>query len=185
MHDARVPAGPLPGAARWGEEAEGFLSLFGTTVVLPGVKDVRTLQTISALAGDTAVVTRSVSVTPSTPGERRRAWLGWALGRGGGREAPAPSITTGTTYRPRLPVDEISRGRPGEALVIEDRSAMSTVRLTAWFAEEPWRSAAGLPPPGVSPPGAPDRTAPRVEPPGPAPRPGPEPRPEGPGSGLP
>ena len=34
---------------RWGSAAEGFLSLFGTTVVLPGIGDVRTLEALSAL----------------------------------------------------------------------------------------------------------------------------------------
>ncbi len=34
---------------RWGTAADGFLSLFGTTVVLPGIADTRTLRDISAL----------------------------------------------------------------------------------------------------------------------------------------
>ena len=37
---------------RWGPAADGFLSLFGTTVVLPGIGDVRTLEALSALAGE-------------------------------------------------------------------------------------------------------------------------------------
>ena len=37
---------------RWGSAADGFLSLFGTTVVLPGIADTRTLRDVSALAGD-------------------------------------------------------------------------------------------------------------------------------------
>jgi len=37
--------------SRWGSAAEGFLSLFGTTVVLGGIGDVRTLEALSALAG--------------------------------------------------------------------------------------------------------------------------------------
>ena len=37
---------------RWGQAADGFLSLFGTTVVLRGIADTSTLRDISALAGD-------------------------------------------------------------------------------------------------------------------------------------
>ena len=44
---------------RWGEAAEGFFTLFGTKVILPGVADHRTLQLISALAGDHQVVVPS------------------------------------------------------------------------------------------------------------------------------
>ncbi len=38
--------------ARWGQAADGFLSLFGTTVVLRGIADTSTLRDLSALAGD-------------------------------------------------------------------------------------------------------------------------------------
>ena len=41
--------------ARWGEVAEGFFSLFNTKVIFPGIGDHRTLQLISALAGDEQV----------------------------------------------------------------------------------------------------------------------------------
>ncbi len=37
---------------RWPDQADGFPSLFGTTVVLPGIGDVRTLDALSMLAGD-------------------------------------------------------------------------------------------------------------------------------------
>ncbi len=40
---------------RWGVAADGFLSLFGTTVVLPGIGDVHTLEALSALAGEEEV----------------------------------------------------------------------------------------------------------------------------------
>ena len=53
---------------RWGAAAEGFLSLFGTTVVLPGIGDVRTLEALSALGGEEEVATRSVSAPGAAPG---------------------------------------------------------------------------------------------------------------------
>ena len=46
---------------RWPGQADGFPSLFGTTVVLPGIGDVRTLEALSVLTGDHEVVVRSVS----------------------------------------------------------------------------------------------------------------------------
>ena len=42
--------------------------------------------------------------------------------------------------RRRLPVDVIARGQPGMGLVVDDRNQMGWIRLTPWFAAEPWRS---------------------------------------------
>jgi type IV secretory pathway TraG/TraD family ATPase VirD4 len=38
--------------ARWGTVADGFLTLFGTKLILPGVADQRTLETISTALGE-------------------------------------------------------------------------------------------------------------------------------------
>ena len=46
---------------RWGTAAEGFLSLFPTTIVLPGIADRVTLDAISQLAGRHDVTSTSVS----------------------------------------------------------------------------------------------------------------------------
>lgn len=129
---------------RWGAAAEGFLSLFSTTVVLPGIGDVVTLRALTDLAGDEEVVTRSVS----SPGRRAApgvagAFAGRLLGRRGpsGRDRTV-TVTTSTVRRPRLALDALSRGRAGSALVVDERNSMGWVRLTPWFADEPWRSAA-------------------------------------------
>jgi hypothetical protein len=37
-------------------------------------------------------------------------------------------------------VDVIARGQPGMGLVVDDRNQMGWIRLTPWFAAEPWRS---------------------------------------------
>ena len=52
--------------ARWGSVADGFLTLFGTKLVLPGVADQRTLETISIALGeyDRRVVTESRARIP-------------------------------------------------------------------------------------------------------------------------
>jgi type IV secretory pathway TraG/TraD family ATPase VirD4 len=121
---------------RWGPSAEGFLSLFGTTVVLAGIGDVRTLRALSALAGEEDVPTRSVSA-PAVPG----GWTGLAgklLGRG--RQVPVATVTVGTRLEPRLAVDVLGRGRPGMAMVVDERNRMGWVGLTPWFASEPWRT---------------------------------------------
>ena len=51
-------------------------------------------------------------------------------------------MTTSTVMRRRLPVDVVARGEPGMALVVDERNHMGWVRLTPWFATEPWRSVA-------------------------------------------
>ena len=51
-------------------------------------------------------------------------------------------MTTSTVMRRRLPVDVVARGEAGMALVVDERNRMGWVRLTPWFATEPWRSAA-------------------------------------------
>jgi len=129
---------------RWGMAAEGFLSLFGTTVVLPGIGDVRTLEALSALAGEEEVYTRSLSTPVKADGVGlARAVMGRVLG-GPNRRGPdpVPSVTTSTVMRRRLPVDVVGRGEPGMALVVNERNEMGWVRLTPWFRHEPWRTAA-------------------------------------------
>jgi type IV secretory pathway TraG/TraD family ATPase VirD4 len=113
---------------RWGAAAEGFFTLFGTKVVLPGVADQRTLQLISALAGDVPV--QMPSYTKNTLAE--------TLLTGQVRS----SVTKSYTWRPRLPLDAISRGTPGRALVITG-SAMSDVGLLPWWQHSYWSQLAG------------------------------------------
>ncbi|HEY8080447.1 MAG TPA: type IV secretory system conjugative DNA transfer family protein [Acidimicrobiales bacterium] len=92
---------------RWGAAAEGFLSLFPTTVVLPGIADRATLDGISALAGRHHLTTRSVS---TSRGRR--------------------SLTTSLVERPRLTVDAIARGSAGRALVLDAAKRIGWVTLT-------------------------------------------------------
>jgi type IV secretory pathway TraG/TraD family ATPase VirD4 len=111
---------------RWGAAADGFLSLFGTTVVLRGIADTTTLRDLSALAGDHEVPTTTVSRSADRWGRLR------------------PSTSTGTTRRLRLPVDAIARGAAGQALVLGPDKAVQQVSLTPAHARAPWR--AMLPP---------------------------------------
>ncbi len=126
--------------ARWGLAAEGFPSLFGYTLVLPGIGDVATLRALSALAGDHEErrVSLSHPLPAPTTGARalaRRLLLGPdPAGR------PRPTRTLAPVHRPRLPVDVLARGQPGHAVLVDPRNRLTTVRLTPWFAAEPWRS---------------------------------------------
>ena len=110
---------------RWGSHADGFLTLFGTTVVFPGIADVATLRDLSALAGD-----REVQST--TVGQSVGEW---------GRLRPSSSVST--VRVPRLPVDVISQGSPGHALVLTPERTFDSVRLTPAHATSPWREMSG------------------------------------------
>jgi len=127
---------------RWGGAADGFLSLFGTTVVMGGIGDVRTLESLSAVAGEEEVQVRSVSVPVPPRWSPGAALARVALGVGTPPAEGVPTVTSSTTMRRRLPVDVVARGEPGMALVVDERNRMGWVRLTPWFASEPWRSAA-------------------------------------------
>ena len=117
---------------RWPVQADGFPSLFGTTVVLPGIGDVRTLEALSVLSGDHELVTRSVS-------------HGWSASDrpfgdlvSGGRPQRGEQFTT--QWRRRLAPDAITRGVPGGALVFDRRNEPSWVPLAPAHTTEPWRS---------------------------------------------
>ena len=106
---------------RWGGAADGFLSLFGTTVVLRGIADTRTLRDLSALAGDHQVTSTTVSRSVDQWGRIR------------------PSTSQGTARQPRLPVDALARGVPGRALVLDPYNDVHEVVLTPAHEHAPWR----------------------------------------------
>jgi type IV secretion system protein VirD4 len=106
---------------RWGSAADGFLTLFGTTVVFPGIADVATLGDLSALAGDHEVSSTTLGHSVSDRGRIQ------------------PSSSVSTVRVPRLPVDVISRGWPGSALVVTPERKFGAVQLTPAHAASPWR----------------------------------------------
>jgi len=105
--------------ARWGPEADSFVSLFGATVVLGGIADMRTLETISALSGDQEVPSRSIGLSTGA----------------GGRQV---SATDATVLRRRLPLDAVARGRHGWALCVDSHNRLGWVRLTPAHSAWPW-----------------------------------------------
>jgi type IV secretion system protein VirD4 len=121
---------------RWPDRADGFPSLFGTTVVLPGIGDVRTLEAMSTLAGDEEIPTRTVSVG-RTPTDRAVVDLVT-----GGRPHYGESVST--HWRRRLPPDVIARGTAGHALAFDERNRPGWIPLAPSHLVEPWRSLRGL-----------------------------------------
>ncbi len=114
---------------RWGSDADGFLTLFGTTVVFPGIADVATLRDLSALGGE-------VELPSTTVGHTVGEW---------GRLRPSSSVST--VRVPRFPVDVIARGSNGHALVLRPERTFDSVRLTPAYATSPWRELSGRQPP--------------------------------------
>ncbi len=102
--------------SRWGQAAEGFLSLFGTKVVLPGIGDMPTLEQVSRLGGEVDIPQRAVS---------RGAW--WGPGRG------APTVSWTPRRQRRLPVDAVSQLPEGHAVVLAGRQRPALVRLPPWW----------------------------------------------------
>ena len=51
--------------ARWGKAADGFLTLFGTKLMLPGIADTNTLEAVSTMLGE--YDRQVVSTAPATP----------------------------------------------------------------------------------------------------------------------
>ena len=95
--------------SRWGSAGDGFLSLFPTTVVMPGIADRLTLELLHQLAGRTLAPSASLQRGPR------------------GR-------TVGTTLswveRDRATVSELARGRPGFALGLDVDKTMKWIELT-------------------------------------------------------
>jgi type IV secretory pathway TraG/TraD family ATPase VirD4 len=118
---------------RWGTAADGFFSLFGAKVLLPGVGDLRTLDTVSRLAGQGDVAVRSVNSSA------------WWSGR------PSVSTTSSTRRQERLPVDQVHGLAPGSALVIAGARPPRLVGLTPWWGHPPFSEAGRARPPALLP----------------------------------
>jgi hypothetical protein len=122
--------------SRWPSHADGFPSLFGTTVVLPGIGDVRTLEALSVLAGDEEIVTRTLSAGQMSSDHPLADLLS------GGRPQRGESVST--QWRRRLPVDLITGGSDGHALAFDERNRPAWIPLTPYWSSEPWRSLPGI-----------------------------------------
>jgi type IV secretion system protein VirD4 len=114
--------------ARWGPAADGFLSLFGVKVILPGIGDLRTLELVAQLGGEVEVPVRSVN----------RSW---------GRGRQGPSVTVSSRRQRWLPVDAVAHMPPRTALVLDGARPPARLRLTPWQVTAPFAVPLPLPPP--------------------------------------
>lgn len=111
---------------RWGPAADGFLSLFGTKLILPAIGDISTLELVSRLGGETDVPTRSVTHNP------------WRWGAG--------TVTWATQRQRRLPVEAVSQQAPGGALILAGSRPPERVGLPPWWSLPVFRPARNLGP---------------------------------------
>ena len=94
--------------ARWPASGDGFLSLFPTTVIFPGVADRRTLELVSSLSGTT--------YSPNVTTQRSRR--GQLVGH-----------STSWREHARLDLAGVAQGRSGYALGIGPRRELGWVEL--------------------------------------------------------
>ena len=119
---------------RWGHQADGFLTLFGTKLILPGIADTKTLEAISVMLGE---YDRQV-VAHNQP----RVGIGDVLL--GGRHPLPKSSTTYSTQRTRvLSPGEIANIPTGRGLHL-DGVSRELITLTPAHAQEPWRTLTAL-----------------------------------------
>ena len=104
--------------SRWGANADGFLSLFPTTVVLPGIADRTTLEMIQHLAGRSLVESHSVqhSRRGRTEGYSR-TWI----------------------ERDNATVSDVAHGRKGHALGLNQRKDLGWIELTPSYVDPRFR----------------------------------------------
>jgi type IV secretory pathway TraG/TraD family ATPase VirD4 len=115
---------------RWGQAADGFLTLFGAKLILRGVADSRTLETISLTLGD---YDRQVV-------SRTRPHGGLITGMVFPDPSPPRSSTTVSTQRTRvLSPGDIANIPRGQGLYLEGTS-WELVTLTPAYSAEPWKT---------------------------------------------
>jgi len=119
---------------RWGQQADGFLTLFGTKLILAGIADTRTLESISTMLGeyDREVITR----TRNGPG-----LLSSILD---GEARPHTSRTVSTQRTRVLSPGELANIPAGRALHL-DGVQWELITLTLAHSSEPWRTITAIP----------------------------------------
>jgi type IV secretion system protein VirD4 len=116
--------------ARWGAQADGFLTLFGTKVILPGTADSRTLEAVSVMLGE--YDRQTVAHT--------RPRGGFISALAGAQRGGAQRSTTVSTHRTRvLSPGEIAGIPAGRALHL-DGVRWELVTVTPAHVVEPWRT---------------------------------------------
>lgn len=114
---------------RWGTLADGFLTLFGTKLILPGIADTKTLESISTMLGE---YDRQV-VSHTKP---RPSFVDAIVG---GTPTPHKTVTYSTQRTRVLSGGEIANIPAGRALHL-DGVNWELVTLTPAHTTEPWRT---------------------------------------------
>jgi type IV secretion system protein VirD4 len=108
--------------ARWGPAADGFLTLFGSKLILPGIADPRTLETVSL-----------------TLGEYDRPVIASTRSRDAGMFSGGRSETRSTQRQRVLSPGEVANVPAGRGLYL-DGVRWELLTLTPAHACEPWRT---------------------------------------------
>ena len=116
---------------RWGAQADGFLTLFGTKLILPGIADAKTLDAISQMLGE--YDRQVISHTKPTAGTLAAAILNPQ------GNSPQRSTTTSTQRTRVLSRGEIANIPAGRALHL-DGVRWELITLTPAHSSEPWRT---------------------------------------------
>ena len=116
--------------ARWGQQADGFLTLFGTKLILPGIADSKTLEAISQMLGE---YDRQVMSHTSPSGGAIAAMLNPQ------GAIPQRSTTTSTQRTRVLSPGELANIPAGRALHL-DGVRWELITLTPAHFVEPWRT---------------------------------------------
>ena len=118
---------------RWGEAAaEGFMSLFQTRLILNGIADPKTLESISIALGEYDRNLYSASTGRSESDE----WFS--------PEGRNDSISYQTQRQRDLSPGEIAQLPDGHGLLLRG-GEWGLIALTPWYAHEPWASVAHAP----------------------------------------
>ena len=104
--------------SRWGPSAEGFLSLFPTTLVLPGIADRATLELLQHLAG------KEHSASPNVQRDVKGRPLGHSVS---------------WVERDRVTMSELARGRANHALGLDAQNNLQWVELTPAYRDARFR----------------------------------------------
>jgi type IV secretion system protein VirD4 len=108
--------------SRWGKAADGFLTLFGTKLLLPGIADTTTLEAVSTMLGeyDRKVMSHTSDANLfSDPGKKTR---------------------TVSTQRTRVLSPGDIAGIPAGRALHLDGTHWELLTLTAAHGDEPWRT---------------------------------------------
>jgi type IV secretory pathway TraG/TraD family ATPase VirD4 len=113
--------------ARWGQAADGFLTLFGTKVILPGIADTRSLEAVSTALGeyDRQMIAKSTIPTRDSI-------------------IPMRGKTVSTQRTRVLSPGEIANIPAGHALHL-DGLRWQLLTVTPAYRAEPWRTLTTLP----------------------------------------